>query len=374
MNNSEFKTDILVIGAGIVGLAVAREFSAQGFDVIVVERNKFPGTETSSRNSEVIHAGLYYPSDSLKTRLCISGNKKIYEYCNKYNVPFNNCGKLIVSTTVNEDDKLENLYLNGKNNGLENLKFLSRKEILKMEPELNCKNAFFSSTSGVINTHRLIESFISELQSSNSIVAFNSVVNKINIENDSFFTEISGSNDKVLINSKSIINCAGLSSQNVAKKIDGFDLNLIPKQYLAKGTYFTTTKRIPFNRLIYPIPEKQGLGVHYTIDSSGKGKFGPDLEWIDKIDYSVDIEKRTFFFNKIKKFWKNIEKESLNPDYAGIRPKISGPLENPGDFIIQDFSSHEIKGLINLFGIESPGLTCCLSIASEVSSRISHLI
>ncbi|PPR76694.1 MAG: L-2-hydroxyglutarate oxidase LhgO [Alphaproteobacteria bacterium MarineAlpha2_Bin1] len=374
MNNSSFDTDVLIIGAGIIGLSIARELAKKGIDVIIVEKNRFAGTEISSRNSEVIHAGIYYPKDSLKTKFCVEGNRKLYNYCEKYKIPYNKCGKLIVSTSNEEINKLYKIKENTDEIGLVDVRFLSKKEIFNLEPELQCSEALFSPTSGIIDSHTLIQSLLTELQSFNCTVAFNSKVEKINPESNSLMTEVHGNGENINIHSKCLINCAGLSSQNIAKKISSLNTDLIPKQYFAKGTYFTSTKKAPFKHLIYPVPENHGLGIHFTLDLSGKSKFGPDLEWINTEEYSVDISKRKKFYDQIKKFWVNIEEKGLVPDYAGIRPKISGPNDEPADFIIQFPQQNNINGLVNLFGIESPGLTASLSIASEVGSRINEIL
>ncbi len=374
MNKSSFDTDVLVIGAGIIGLSVAREIAKKGIDTIVVEKNRFAGTEISSRNSEVIHAGIYYPKDSLKTKFCIDGNIKLYDYCEKYKIPFNKCGKLIVATSDDEKYKLEKIIDNANKIGLVNVQFLSKKEINKFEPELECSEALFSPSSGIVDSHSMIQSLLTELQYLSCTVAFNSKVEKVNPEKNGLVTEVFGNNESIFIRSRSLINCAGLSSQSIAKKINGLNQNLIPKQYLAKGTYFTTSKKAPFKHLIYPVPENHALGIHFTLDLSGKVKFGPDLEWINKEDYSTDNRNRKKFYDEVKKFWPNIHEDELVPDYAGIRPKISGPNDPSADFIIQFPQQTEISGLVNLFGIESPGLTSCLSIASEIGSRINEIL
>ncbi len=374
MNKSSFDTDVLIIGAGVIGLSIAREIAKKGLDVIIAEKNRFAGTETSSRNSEVIHAGIYYPKDSLKTKFCIEGNKKLYDYCEKYKIPFNRCGKLIVATSDEEINKLFEIKKNIDEIGLVDISLLSKKEIHNLEPELRCSGALFSPSSGILDSHSFIQSLLTELQDLNCTVAFNSKVEKVIHSNDSLITEVNGNNENINIRSKCLINCAGLSSQSVAKKIIGLSSDLIPKQYFAKGTYFTSSKKAPFTHLIYPVPENHGLGIHFTLDLSGKSKFGPDLEWIDKEDYSTDLKKRKIFYDQIKKFWVNIEENKLVPDYAGIRPKISGPNDQSADFIIQFPEKNNIRGLVNLFGIESPGLTASLAIGSEIGSRIDEVL
>ncbi len=374
MNKSSFDTDVLIIGAGVIGLSIAREIAKKGLDVIIAEKNRFAGTETSSRNSEVIHAGIYYPKDSLKTKFCIEGNKKLYDYCEKYKIPFNRCGKLIVATSDEEINKLFEIKKNIDEIGLVDISLLSKKEIHNLEPELRCSGALFSPSSGILDSHSFIQSLLTELQDLNCTVAFNSKVEKVIHSNDSLITEVNGNNENINIRSKCLINCAGLSSQSVAKKIIGLSSDLIPKQYFAKGTYFTSSKKAPFTHLIYPVPENHGLGIHFTLDLSGRSKFGPDLEWIDKEDYSTDLKKRKIFYDQIKKFWVNIEENKLVPDYAGIRPKISGPNDQSADFIIQFPEKNNIRGLVNLFGIESPGLTASLAIGYEIGSRIDEVL
>ena len=374
MNKSSFDTDVLIIGAGVIGLSIAREIAKKGLGVIIAEKNRFAGTETSSRNSEVIHAGIYYPKDSLKTKFCIEGNKKLYDYCEKYKIPFNRCGKLIVATSDEEINKLFEIKKNIDEIGLVDISLLSKKEIHNLEPELRCSGALFSPSSGILDSHSFIQSLLTELQDLNCTVAFNSKVEKVIHSNDSLITEVNGNNENINIRSKCLINCAGLSSQSVAKKIIGLSSDLIPKQYFAKGTYFTSSKKAPFTHLIYPVPENHGLGIHFTLDLSGRSKFGPDLEWIDKEDYSTDLKKRKIFYDQIKKFWVNIEENKLVPDYAGIRPKISGPNDQSADFIIQFPEKNNIRGLVNLFGIESPGLTASLAIGYEIGSRIDEVL
>ncbi len=360
------KIDVLVIGAGVVGLAIARAFSFNNREVIVAEREKIPGSMTSARNSGVLHAGIYYPQGSNKARLCVEGKKRLHEYVKERNVPYKNCTKLIVACTEDEIPKLEAIKQKAVLNGVTDLRIIKKQEAIALEPALTCHAALHSPSTGIVDVHHLMQEFIVDIESQNGLIAYDNQIEKIEVATGTIYVTLSDGN-KTQVNT--LINAAGLNAQNIANKIEGFDKNLIPKQYLAKGNYFGVTGAIPFSRLIYPVPVQGGLGVHFTMNLGGESLFGPDVEWLDdngSLDYKVNSERSKNFYDSIARFWPDIKTRDLFPAYAGIRPKISGPNMPDGDFIIQDKKQHGIKGLVNLYGIESPGLTASMAIANEI--------
>ncbi|KAF9679466.1 hypothetical protein SADUNF_Sadunf06G0017900 [Salix dunnii] len=387
------KLDCVVIGAGVVGLAIARELASKGREVLVLDSASTFGTGTSSRNSEVIHAGIYYPPGSLKALFCVRGREFLYKYCYEHGVPCKQTGKLIVATGPLEISKLNELMNRGTQNGVDSLKMLEGFEAMKMEPELQCKKALLSPVSGIVDSHSLMLSLVGEAENNGTTFSYNSTVIGGHLEGNCLHLHIVESKDlenwngdyplqpELVLVPKLVVNSAGLSSLALAKRFHGLDNRIIPPQFFARGCYFTlsTTKVPPFEHLIYPIPEDGGLGVHVTLDLDGHLKFGPDVEWIDSIDdvssflnkydYSVSASRAERFYPEIRKYYPNLKDGSLQPGYSGIRPKISGPRQSPIDFVIQGEDIHGVPGLVNLFGIESPGLTSSMAIAEHIASR-----
>jgi L-2-hydroxyglutarate oxidase LhgO len=362
--------DTVVIGAGVVGLAVARAFALSGRETIVLEAADAIGTGTSSRNSEIIHAGIYYPTGSLKALLCVRGKHLLYEYCASHGVEHRPCGKLIVATNAAQAEIIHGIKEKAEANGVMDLRWLDAVACKDMEPALNTVGGYLSPSTGLIDSHGLMLAYQGDLENAGGMIAFNSPVESGNVE-DSGITLNIGGEAGMSLQCKTVINSAGLDAQIIASKIKGLPSQTIPPRYLAKGNYFILSGKSPFSRPIYPVPEKAGLGVHLTIDLGGQAKFGPDVEWIDEIDYVVNPSRGEKFYAAIRDYWPGLEDGALQPGYAGIRPKIQAPNEIAKDFVIQDSSTHGVKGLVNLYGIESPGLTSSMAIAEEVLNRLN---
>ncbi|PRQ45750.1 putative L-2-hydroxyglutarate dehydrogenase [Rosa chinensis] len=387
------RVECVVIGAGVVGLSVARELALRGRQVLVLDSAPTFGTATSSRNSEVIHAGIYYPPNSLKAIFCVRGRDLLYKYCSQRQIPHKQIGKLIVATGSSEIQKLHNLLDRGIKNGVDGLVMMEGSEAMRMEPELRCLKALLSPVSGIVDTHSLMLSLVGEAENCGTIFCYNTTVIGGHIEQNQLCLHISQTKHLEMCNGNSplqpeivlipkfVVNSAGLSAPALAKRFDGLQSAVIPTAHYARGCYFTlsNTGICPFKHLIYPIPEDGGLGVHVTLDLNGQVKFGPNVDWIDgiddissflnKFDYSVCTSHMKHFYPEIKKYYPNLKDESLEPGYAGIRPKLSGPRQSPVDFVIQGEDIHGITGLVNLFGIESPGLTSSMAIAEHIATK-----
>ncbi|PMS30779.1 L-2-hydroxyglutarate oxidase LhgO [Trinickia symbiotica] len=357
--------ECVVIGAGVVGLAIARALAERGREVIVLEAAEAVGTSTSSRNSEVIHAGIYYPRGSLKAALCVRGREMLYEYCAERGVPHQRCGKLLVATARNQLPQLKTLAARGKENGVLDLMPLSADEAQALEPALECVAAVFSPQTGIVDSHQLLLALEGDAERGGAVCAFHSPVESIEATAGRFVVKVGGSSPTTL-SAACVINSAGLYANALARKIHGLDARHVPPLYFARGNYFSISGRAPFSRLIYPMPNEAGLGVHLTIDLGGQARFGPDVEWVDSINYDVDPHRAESFYAAIREYWPGLADDALQPAYAGIRPKLSGPGEPAADFVIQGPAAHGVRGLVNLFGIESPGLTACLAIAQRV--------
>ncbi len=364
--------ECVVIGAGVVGLAVARQLALSGVETIVLEAADAIGTETSSRNSEVIHAGIYYPEGSLKARMCVQGRHMLYRFCQDHGVTYNRCGKLVVATTENELERLREIQSAAQTNGVSDIVWLTREEAIALEPELNCVAALHSPSTGIVDSHSYMLALQGDFEDAGGVIAFHSRVSNLQISDGRFEVTVreANSDQPVHLSSRYVINAAGLYAVNIARRIEGFPEESIPPFYMTKGNYFRLNRQSPFSRLIYPIPPKGGLGTHITIDLGGGAKFGPDIEAIDEIDYTVDPRRADIFYAAIRTYWPKLPDDSLSPDYAGIRPKVEMPGDAPQDFIIRDPDDHKIPGLINLFGIESPGLTASLALAEDVHKRL----
>jgi L-2-hydroxyglutarate oxidase LhgO len=366
MSSSPIETvDCVVIGAGVVGLAVARALALAGREVIVVEAAEGIGTETSSRNSEVIHAGIYYPKGSLMARSCVAGRRRLYAYCAEHGVPHRNCGKLIVATNAAESEKLTEIKGRAEANGVEGMRLLSAAEATAMEPNLHCTAALLSPATGIVDSHSYMLALQGDAEAHGAMLAFNSPLERGRVVDGGIEITVGGA-EPMTLRCRTVINSGGLHAPALAHKITGMPSDRVPTAYYAKGNYFTLTGRSPFSRLIYPVPVPGGLGVHITVDLGGQAKFGPDVEWIDGIDYNVDPHRADKFYAAVRRYWPALQDGALQPGYAGIRPKIV-PQGAPGqDFVVQGPADHGVPGLVNLFGIESPGLTSSLALADLV--------
>jgi len=375
MHNGMEKTDITIVGAGVIGLAIAAELSKAYQNIFVVERNTAFGQETSSRNSEVIHAGIYYPHNSLKTKTCIEGKNLLYEFCLKNNIPHRKIGKLIVAIDKNEVQDLEKLIQRGLENGVEDLKFLSREEIKDLEPNIKTQAAIYSPSTGILDSHGLMKELVFHLEVRGGQIAYNTELIGIDKVKEGFEITVEDKREgSFKFYSRIFINCAGLNSDKVAQMV-GIDRKDYQLKY-CKGDYFRvhSNKAKFIHRLIYPVPkeDRTGLGIHATLDLAGGMRLGPDDEYVGKIDYNVDVSKQKIFYASVKTFLPFIELKDLAPDTSGIRPKLQGLGEGFRDFIINNEAERGLPGFINLIGIESPGLTACLSIARIVKRLINN--
>src|SRR6201747_922757 len=359
------KVGCAVIGAGVIGLAIARQLALAGLETVVLEAAEGIGTITSSRNSEVIHAGIYYPAGSLMARMCVSGKHALYQYCGDHGIPHRNCGKLIVATTPKETARLQSIRAHAEANGVLDLQTLSGDAARALEPALNCDAALLSRSTGIVDSHAFMLALRGDAEAAGAAFAFHTPLLRARALADRI--ELGRGGDAPMsLECSLLVNAAGLGASAVARGIDGMPIDLIPPAYLAKGNYFSCHARAPFSRLIYPVPEPGGLGVHLTLDLAGQARFGPDVEWVDAIDYAVDPARAERFYPAIRRYWPTLPDGALMPSYSGIRPKIVPPAVARQDFMIQGPHDHGVGGLVNLFGIESPGLTSSLAIANHV--------
>ena len=365
------RVDCVVIGAGVVGLAVARACALAGLEALALEAESDIGTATSARNSEVIHAGLYYPRGSLKARLCVQGRQALYDYCASHGVAHQRCGKLIVATRDEQIGALERIGAAAAANGVHDLRRLDAAQARAREPALQCVAALESPSTGIIDSHGLMLALLGDLESAGGLVAVRSPVLSGRILADGILLRVGGDEPMELV-ARRVVNCAGLHAQAVAAALDGLPPDSIPAGRYAKGNYYALSGKAAFSRLVYPVPEPGGLGVHLTLDLGGQARFGPDVEWIDALDYTVDPARADGFYAAIRRYWPDLRGGALRPDYAGIRPKLAVPAGQDADFLIQDARTHGVPGLVNLYGIESPGLTACLAIADEVTARLEN--
>jgi L-2-hydroxyglutarate oxidase LhgO len=363
------RVDAVVIGAGVVGLAVARALALRGLETLVLEGERAIGTGTSSRNSEVVHAGIYYPPGSLKARLCVRGRQLLYGFCSTHGVPHARCGKFIVATAQAQLATLEQLHATGRANGVEGLEMITARAAQAAEPALSCVAALASAATGIVDSHALMLALQGDFEAAGGLLAFDAPVLAGGPGADGLRLEVGGAQPMAL-EAGLVVNAAGLHAPALAARFDGLAPGSVPRAWFAKGSYYGLAGRSPFSRLIYPVPEPGGLGVHLTLDLGGQARFGPDVEWVDRINYAVDPARAAGFAEAIRRYWPGLPAGALQPGYAGIRPKISGPGEPPADFVIQDARVHGLPGLVNLFGIESPGLTASLAIAEEVLARV----
>jgi L-2-hydroxyglutarate oxidase LhgO len=357
------KLDAVVIGAGVVGLAVARALALAGREVVILESEDAIGTHTSSRNSEVIHAGIYYPKSSLKARSCVQGKELLYEYCVSHGVPHRRCGKLIVATDEKQIDELKGIQAKAHANGVTDVVWMTRAQALALEPELQCVAALYSPSTGIIDSHALMLAYLGDAEAKGAMLALKSPLEKCEVVADGFVLQES-------IHATTLVNSAGLKAPSIAKAIKGYPADKGPGEFYAKGNYYSLNRKNPFSRLVYPVPEPGGLGVHITLDLAGQARFGPDVEWVDRIAYDVDPRRADRFYAAIRRYWPGLPDASLSPGYAGIRPKTAGPKDPAPDFEIQGPRQHGVPGLVHLFGIESPGLTASLALAGMVLDQL----
>ncbi len=359
------RVDAVVIGAGVIGLAVARALALTGRDVIVLEKNEAFGTETSSRNSEVIHAGIYYRPGGLRARFCVSGKAMLYAYAAERGVSHLNCEKLIVATSDDEAPKLKDIKTTAEANGVLDLRLITQEEAARLEPGLRCRAALLSPSTGIVDSHGLMLSLLGDLENAAGVLSLLSPVVGGRVTMDGMEIEVGGAGAMTLA-ANLVVNSGGLYADQIARGISGLDPEFIPPLRPAKGQYFTCSGKAPFSRLIYPLHTADSQGVHYTRDLGGQARLGPDIGWDSSLgDYSVDASRRDRFVRDVSRFWPDLDPSRLNPGYAGQRPKATGPGEE-GDFLIYGPSTHGTRGYIGLYAMESPGLTACLAIADHV--------
>jgi L-2-hydroxyglutarate oxidase LhgO len=363
--------DAVVVGAGVIGLAIARRLALDGREVIVLERNDAIGSETSARNSEVIHAGIYYAPGSLKARSCVAGRLQLYRYAEERGIPHSRLGKLIVAATDGEVAALAKLKAQAEANGVDDLTWLKADDAMRLEPALVCTAAILSPSTGIIDSHQLMLSLEGDLEHASGTVVLNAPVESGAVHNDGIVLAV-GNAEPMRLHARTVINAAGLGAVDLGRALKGLAPNNVAPKHIAKGNYFRLTRRAPFSRLVYPMPVPGGAGTHMTLDLGGRARFGPDVEWLSEIDYAVDPRRGDSFYSDIRRYWPDLPDGALEPDYAGIRPKL-GPAGAPNaDFRIDGTEQHGVPGLINLFGIESPGLTACLAIADHVGDMVAR--
>lgn len=366
------QVECIVIGAGVVGLAVARRLAQSGREVVILESEPAFGTITSARNSEVIHAGIYYPAGSLKARLCVEGKQMLYDYCATHGVEHQRTGKLIVATDPEQHEALEGIRQKAIANGVTDLRWLSAEEAQALEPQLRCSAALLSPSTGIVDSHGLMLALLGDAEAAGAMLAVQSPVIGGRTMDNGAVLEVGGDNPMTL-SASLVINCAGLRAPAVARMLEGFPAAAVPPAYFAKGSYFSLSGRSPFSHLIYPVPEAAGLGVHLTLDLGGQARFGPDVEWVERDDgdvYRVDPRAADGFYAEVRKYWPGLADGALQPGYSGLRPKITGPGEPAADFRIDGPAVHGCAGIVQLYGIESPGLTASLAVAEAVATAL----
>ncbi|MBV7481591.1 NAD(P)/FAD-dependent oxidoreductase [Bordetella sp. BOR01] len=363
--------DCIVVGAGVVGLAVARALALAGREVLVAEASEAIGTGTSSRNSEVIHAGIYYPAGSLKARLCVRGKRLLYDYCGTRGIAHQRLGKLIVATTEAEARQLDGIAARARANGVDDMRRLDAGEAGALEPALRCTAALLSPSTGIVDSHALMLAYQGDAENAGAQCVFHTPMLSARVRPEGGFEVQFGGDEAMHLSCNVLVNASGIHAPTLAHHIQGVPPDSIPAEYLCKGSYFTLAGRAPFAHLVYPVPQHAGLGVHLTLDLGGQAKFGPDTEWIATEDYTLDPTRADVFYDAVRTYWPGLPDGALAPGYTGIRPKISGPHEPAADFVIAGAAAHRVPGLVNLFGIESPGLTASLAIAEETLARLA---
>ncbi len=361
------RVECVVIGAGVVGLAVARALALAGREVLLLEAEAHHGTITSARNSGVIHAGLYYATGSFKARFCVAGNRALYAYCEQRGVDHQNCGKLVVASSEAEEKVLLNLLERARANDVDGVRMISAAEANSLEPQVRCTAALLCPTSGIIDQHPFMLALQGDMENAGGTLVTDCRVEQVLRLENGFLVKTAG-DSATEVEAGFVVNSAGLGAVDLLKRIEGYPTERIPTLHLARGNYFTVAARSPFRHLIYPVPHSAGLGIHATLDLGRRVRFGPDVEWIDRIDYSVNVSRAAQFYEAIRRYWPNLADGALVPDYTGIRPKLHGPGEPQPDFRIESEKDHGIAGLVNLLGIESPGFTSSLPIGDYVAS------
>lgn len=369
MCQDQFSVETVVVGAGVVGLAIARALARSGREVLVLEAGAAIGEGISSRNSEVIHAGIYYPEGSLKSRLCVDGRQKLYDYCGSHKIAHRKCGKWIIASDTSQVERLSEIQSQASRNGV-NLAFCEGPAVAQSVPEIRASAGLWSSETGIVDSHGLMLALQGELEDAGGQIALNSPVLSVESGPEGHTLTVGGTG-ALLLKAREVINAAGLGAPALARLWSGLPESARPKQWLARGVYFSFSGRHPFNSLIYPLPEPGGLGIHLTLDLAGQARFGPDVEWVDEESYRVDPERAHSFAESIRQWWPTLDESRLQPSYAGIRPKLAGPDGGFVDFRIDGPEEHRVDGLVNLFGIESPGLTSCLAIAEHVMTKLA---
>ncbi|OZI28324.1 FAD-dependent oxidoreductase [Bordetella genomosp. 7] len=363
--------DCIVVGAGVVGLAVARALALSGREVLVAEATEAIGTGTSSRNSEVIHAGIYYPAGSLKAELCVRGKHLLYDYCAARGIAHRRLGKLIVAASPDEALMLDDIAARARANGVDDLRRLTGEQARELEPALQCTAALLSPSTGIVDSHALMLAYQGDAENAGAQCVFHTPMLSARVRPQGGFDVRFGGDEAMNLSCNVLINASGIHAPTLARSIEGLPGDSIPGEYLCKGSYFTLAGRAPFSHLIYPVPQHAGLGVHLTLDMGGQAKFGPDTEWVRTEDYTLDPTRAEVFYDAVRTYWPGLPDGALAPGYTGIRPKISGPGEPAADFVIAGPAAHGVPGLVNLFGIESPGLTASLAIAETTLARLA---
>jgi len=361
------RVQCIVVGAGVVGLSVARALAARGREVVVLESETHIGTGVSSRNSGVIHAGIYYQKDSLKARFCVQGKHALYRFCEQHGVPHARIGKLIVATDAAQLSALAKLRERARGNGVDDLEYLTPDRVTELEPAVRCAGALLSPSTGVIDPHEYMLALQGDAEGYGAVIALGTPCVRASVRGDGLRVEAGGA-DAMTLDCDTLVNCAGLGAQALAGSIEGLAGETIPPLHPAKGNYFQLAGPCPFHRLIYPMPDAAWLGVHVGLDLAGRCKFGPDIHWVDELDYDVDETRADAFYASIRRYWPGLPDGALQPDYTGIRPKIYAEGQAARDFYIQGRDEHGVPGLVNLYGIESPGLTSAIAIGEYVAA------
>ena len=371
----DFHVTCVVVGAGAVGLSIARTLARAGHDCLLLEKQKGIGQGVSSRNSEVIHAGIYYPEDSTKAKLCVRGKSLLYDFCNQFSVPHHNCGKLIVATDQSELKQLDQIYAQANANGVTDLTAFDHKTVQQLEPNVRAIAALFSPSTGILSAHDYMLALLGDFEFSGGTVSTQAELLAVSRDPSGYrLTVAIGSDTQPFhLTTRAVVNASGLGAQALASRIEGLPEDAIPKLHYCRGNYFSLQGSNPFQHLIYPVPPQNGagLGIHATIDLGGKVKFGPDVEYIDDESYEVNANRLALYCEAVKRYYPGLDDKKLVPSYAGIRPKLQGPKDEPADFVIREESNYDLPNIVNLFGIESPGLTASLAIAEEVEGLLA---
>lgn len=363
------KVEAIVIGAGVIGLAVARELAQRGQEVVILEADEVIGSVTTARNSGVIHAGIYYAAGSAKARHCVAGRDLLYAYLRERGLPFKQCGKVIVAAHDGQTAKLQDIQQRAQANGVHDLQTLTAAQLAAKEPDVRGVAALFSPMTGIIDVHEYIHSLLGDAEAHGAALALRSPVIGLQAADNGFVVQTGGATP-LQLGCRHLVNSGGLNAQQIAGLLAGLPPTAIPARHLAKGNYFSLSGRQPFRHLVYPVPEPGGLGVHATLDMAGKTRFGPDVEWVTAEDYAVNPARAARFYDAIRTYWPGLPDGALQPDYSGIRPKLAAAGQPDGDFIVQGQAAHGVPGLVNLYGIESPGLTASLSIAATAAELL----